>query len=102
MKDRITNELNAATDYLRAMIRTGVNKQDCENVLMHLANIDDIIAPNPPTSIQSPRASHFERSREERSEQPECGCIGRRDKVACGFACMELDIWTKNPKAIKP
>lgn len=41
--NKITDELNGATEYLRAMIKTGHHKEDCENVLMHLANIDDLI-----------------------------------------------------------
>jgi len=43
MQKEITKELNSATEYLRSMIKTGAHKEDCENVLMHLANIDDII-----------------------------------------------------------
>lgn len=43
MQKKITTELNSATEYLRAMIKTGAHKEDCENVMMHLANIDDII-----------------------------------------------------------
>ena len=39
----ITKELNSATQYLRVMKRTGNHKEDCDNVLMHLANIEDLV-----------------------------------------------------------
>ena len=39
----ITKELNNATEYLRAMKRSGHHKGDCDNVLMHLANIEDLV-----------------------------------------------------------
>jgi hypothetical protein len=39
----ITKELNSATQYLRVMKRTGNHKEDCDNVLMHLANIDYLV-----------------------------------------------------------
>tara|TARA_R110000822_G_scaffold241380_1_gene370658 strand:+ start:1125 stop:1454 length:330 start_codon:yes stop_codon:yes gene_type:complete len=38
----ITKELNSATDYLRAMKKSGHHKGDCDNILMHLANIEDL------------------------------------------------------------
>lgn len=39
----ITKELNSATQYLRVIKRTGNHKEDCDNVLMHLANIEDLV-----------------------------------------------------------
>ena len=41
--EEITEELNKATEYLRAMKRTGAHKGNCDNVLMHLANIEDLV-----------------------------------------------------------
>ena len=39
----ITKELNSATEYLRAMKKSGHHKDDCDNMLMHLANIEDLV-----------------------------------------------------------
>lgn len=39
----ITKELNSATEYLRAMKKSGHHKGDCDNILMHLANIEDLV-----------------------------------------------------------
>lgn len=44
MKDKIVKELNGATEYLRAMKRAKTaNKEDCDNVMMHLGNIEDLM-----------------------------------------------------------
>jgi len=41
--EEITKELNSATEYLRAMKKSGHHKGDCDNILMHLANIEDLV-----------------------------------------------------------
>ena len=41
--EEIKKELNSATEYLRAMKKSGHHKGDCDNILMHLANIEDLV-----------------------------------------------------------
>ena len=42
--EEITKELNRATEYLRAMKRAKTaDKEDCDNVMMHLGNIEDLV-----------------------------------------------------------
>lgn len=41
--EKVTEELNKATEYIRAMKRAGTNKGDCDNLLMHLGNIENLV-----------------------------------------------------------
>lgn len=40
--ENITKELNSATEYLQSMKKSGHHKGDCDNILMHLANIEEL------------------------------------------------------------
>ncbi len=59
----ITKELNSATEYLRAMKKSGHNKGDCNNILMHLANIEELVKnlTIPVVSISVDRVNNYGR-----------------------------------------
>ena len=78
-------ELKRAEDYLQAMINAGkANKEDCQNVQMHLDNINSIVK-----NLTIPRVSNY--------VCPNCGKRGyKTDLTDNSYACKKCLTWWTN------